>query len=182
MTYNRTMESHKYETSMYDQYVFHKILDLGFRIFGGSVRNRIWRSVNEQQRRKHIPCFKERFWDPTFSQETIYNRWGGFHDIDCIGTYEQFAQLTCPEMVKFGDLKYQIKQKNIAYSIDGLEIKEGEIEFFHIQVKPKIMTREYRCTEIDMFICRQDLLETVYKRIYDNLDFECNGLCMQKIQ
>lgn len=170
-----------YDRLMFDQYVFHKVLDLGFRVFGGSVRNRIWRSVNDKYRRETIPHFSEKFWDPSFNPETVYNRWGEFNDIDCIGTYEQYAQFTNPEMEKYGDLKYRIKVKKIAYPINGLEIKEGELETFTVKVTPKIRSRTHRSVEIDLFVCKPELLEPLYKTLYMNLDFECNGLCMQKI-
>lgn len=171
-----------YDSHHFDQYVFRKILDLGFRVFGGSVRNRIWRSVNESDRKDQYGAeFFSRMFDRDYCPETYYNRLGGFADIDCIGTYEQYQQLSSPEMTKYGDLRYKISVKRIAYPIIGLVIREGELETFTVKVSSRIRSHRIHTVEVDMFVCKSENLENLYNILNDNLDFACNGLCMQKI-
>lgn len=176
-----TINSYK-DGNAFDQYVFRKIIDLGFRVYGGAVRNRLWRSVYEKQRKSQYDSrYFDLIWDYSFSPETEYNRKGTFVDIDCIGTYEQFQLLSSPEMDKFGDLRYKISEKTIRYPIPELEIVKGELETFTVKVTSKIRSHHNRSVEIDMFVCKSDKLDQLYQLLGRNLDFACNGLCMQKI-
>lgn len=166
----------------FDQHVFHKFLELGFRVFGGAIRNRIWRTINESDRKQRFgDNYHTNMWDSNFDNESWYNRRGNFTDIDCIGTYEQYKLLTCPEMVKFGDLKFKVSTKKIAYPIPGIKVVEDELETFTVKVSSKIRSHIYRVVDVDMFVCKSDKLEQLYELLGRNLDFACNSLCMQKI-
>lgn len=164
------------------QYVLNKVLDLGFRVFGGAVRNRIWRSINEDDRKKRFgQDYLLNMWDPEFDSGSWYNRKGDIADIDCIGTYEQFSALTSKEMELYGDLKYKVSKNSLRYPIPDLEIIEGELDLFTIKVTSKIRSSSRHMVEIDMFVCKSDKLKWLYKLLETNLDFACNGLCMQKV-
>lgn len=164
----------------YSQYVLNKFINLGFRIFGGAVRNRIWRSINERQRELYYGTtqYFDNLFNPDFSPETWHNRLGGYDDIDCIGTYEQFEQLEDPKMALYGDLIYKITEKRIKYVIEGIN-DIPSIKTYSIRVSSKIRMLP-KTIKVDMFVCKKEHLINLYKVLYNHLDYECNGICIQK--
>ncbi len=166
----------------FNYYVLYKLLDLGFRVYGGAPRNQILRKVNKEEDKKNMgDKYYSNMWDSNFHKESIYRRRGIIVDIDCIGTYEQFNIFNSLEMKKMGDLKYLITTKKIPYPIPNINIIKGELETFNIIVTPKFKTNN-RCyrTSIDIFVCKSNKLENLYQTINQIIDFRCNGLCFQK--
>jgi hypothetical protein len=173
------------EYPQFCEYVFEKMLDLGFRIFGGAVRNKYWKSVYEEDRIDTFgPQFYLKLWDAEYCRDTWYNRRGVIEDIDCIGTYEQFKSLTSLEMKKYGDLNYYVVEKVMKYPIPDISIEKGKLEMFKIVVSQKLglnrsMINKY--VYVDMFVCQESYLPQLYRTLSVGVDFKCNGLCMQRI-
>lgn len=170
------------EDHMFKKYVLLKLLDLGFRVFGGAVRNHVWGSVHESERVRSLGSeYLFRRFDHFYHPQSWHNRKMDYNDIDCIGTYEQFASLTGPEMRKNGDLKYAIFEKALNYPIEGLTIAKDVLETFTVKISLKIPLNRRYSVDVDMFVCKSDKLHQLYKTLGANLDFACNGLCVQRV-
>jgi len=165
----------------FNEYVYDKMLNLGFLVFGGVPRNITWKKLHESERRKQNVDYLSLIWEKTFSSETWYNRRGEINDIDCIGTYSQFEELTGSTMMKYGDIKFSVVEKELKYPIPGLTIEKGTLEIFTVKAKSKILNQLLFLTHIDIFVCKPEKLQWLYKILGQQLDFACNGLCVQKL-
>lgn len=156
------MQSLEFKNALFD-----RLLDLGFCIYGGSVRDKIWKYVHDSDRKQEhgLSVFNEKLHDLSFSPETVHNRLGNFNDIDCIGTYDQFKQF----IKLFPNIEFLKPEE-----IEGLPIKRKELEIFNVSVLPDRVS-------IDMIVCTPEYIPYVNKFLWYNLDFACNGICVQKI-
>jgi hypothetical protein len=166
----------------YKKSVFDMILGTGVRIFGGSVLSYVQRTLKEPELSEKYGKVELEIhrWKPDFHPETWYCRRGDYEDIDFIATYEQLELIKL--LSKHGYLKFEFMEKSLIYPVPGLIIKKGETEVLHGRIRSTFPDGLiYPVIRFDTFVCKSEMLSNLYERISKNLDFECNGLCMQLI-
>lgn len=155
---------------LFKKYIFSKLLDLGFYIYGGAVRNMIWKSVNlDYHKRRLGSSYDTDIYNKDYDPDSYYNRTGAYTDLDCICTTNQFKIIASKEMELYGDLKYVIDNQ-LPYAIDA--------DKYTIQISPKFINTQLK-VKVDLLV--SDNIEKVCGQIYDQLDFMCNGFCIRKI-
>jgi hypothetical protein len=143
----------------FKDYVVNKLLNLGFIIYGGYVRETILRSIKNKERSKME-------YNPDhFLFKPIY-------DIDCICNDFQFKELTSKGMEKYSDLKFSIKKSECCFVNENIEYYTGFI-FNKINPIEKI--------KLDIFICKYNYFNSFINMLSISIDYLCNKLCMQKI-
>lgn len=165
---------HYTEMHKYGQFVLNRFLNLGFVVYGGAVRNYIWRDVTKEEVIEQMGDENHfmNLHNPDVHRESFYRRTGSFADIDCIGTPDLLAKLYGSEI---GDLDVVVTEKRITGYTFNINIED--VKRYTARVRSNIPGSGFD-VKIDMIICPGEQLESLYRLLNSNLDFECNGFCM----
>jgi len=166
---------------LFSEHVLFKLMKFGVEIFGGATRNRLARSIHEEDRKKQYgPDYFINMWDPDFDPKTIHNRKGTYDDIDGICTIDVFEMFNSPEIKKFGDLNYSFIEKSTIYPIKNTSISLDEVKSYRGHITSLIPQHNVSAlVKVDLIVCKdKKVMQSICEILNKNLDFECNGVCM----
>lgn len=140
----------------FNDYIAEKLLNLGFIIYGGYVRDKFSNIIKRSDFIKAKNCIS---------------------DIDCICTICQFNELTCFDMKKYSDLSFSFKKVTCDF-LNTIELDSEFVSYYSGYVINKINKAERMY--IDVLVCHNQYLSLLLSALNKSIDFLCNKLCMQK--
>ncbi len=169
----------------FQKYVKDTLLEYDMCIFGGAVRNSLWRSIHEFNRieRTDDMNYLEKIWDTTFDPDTVYNRTGIYKDIDAIVVEEIFDKF-CDEMKKHNRLKLvrkSTKQEVYGSSEVNELLKENLVKRIDMYVYPPFTVDYSFRVSADLFVCTSvEVSNRLKKTLANGVEYQCNKLCIEK--
>lgn len=138
----------------FKDYIVKKLLNLGFIIYGGYVRDTFLKTLKNT-----ISYYKS------------------INDIDCICSIHQFNELMSTEMKKYSDISFSFKKTTCSF-LDNV-VDQEYVTHYSGFVISRINNSDR--TYIDLLVCNINYISQLVTILSRNIDFVCNKLCIQKI-